>query len=130
MTRRRRSNANEVVTIYWRDIPAQVTASVAGQKQKALLTDRFQHAIDRAAAVAGLTETQAYVGEWRRVTSPVSGDLGQAQATAAQLEEDYPRPRLEALVATGGLDQNSTNLQETTIAATTSGAGNTSEESQ
>ena len=70
MSRRRRSSTDEVVTIYWRDIPAQTTASIGGESQKVLLADRFQHAIDRAAGVAGLTETSAYVGEWRRVATP------------------------------------------------------------
>jgi len=102
---RRRSKANQMVVIYWRDIPAQVTASNGGQTVKRLLEPRFQHAIDRAAGVAGLTETSAYVAEWRReATALTANDDAEALAekTAADLEQLFDRDRLEALVKDGG----------------------------
>ena len=100
---RRRGNANSITTIYWRDIPAQVIASAGGVTHKALLAPRFQHAIDRAAAVAGLTETEAYVAQWRRVSEPiVANPEAAASEVAAGLDADYPRARLERLVAAGG----------------------------
>ena len=73
-----------------------------------LLDARFQHAIDRAAAVAGLTATDDYVNEWRVVPEPLD-DTGIDVAAmldrrCADLEAAYPRDRLEALVATGGVD--------------------------
>lgn len=108
MPRRRRGAANELITIYWIDIPAQITAQAGDQKVKAMLTDRFQHAIDRAAAVADKTETQAYVAEWRRVARPLDGGADDVQAEvdaeAARLEAAFPRERLEAFVANGGAD--------------------------
>ena len=58
--------AAQLVTIYWRDIPAQVTAQRGSNREKALLAARFQHAIDRAAMVAGCTDPDSYVAEWRR----------------------------------------------------------------
>ena len=104
---RRRAKSNELTVIYWRDIPAQVTASAGGRIHKELLEPRFQVAIDRAATVAGLTETSAYVAEWRRESQPldpgVDGDQVAAD-TAAKLNDDYHRDRLEALVAAGGLE--------------------------
>ena len=105
MSRRRRGGPG-LVTIYWRDIPAQVTATdVDGGTEKVLLDDRFQVAIDRAATVAGLTETQAYVNEWRRETEPVDGDPVEAARTVAQqIDITYPRDRIDALIANGGLD--------------------------
>lgn len=105
MSRRRRSSSGELVTIFWRDIPAQITAARGREKEKALLTDRFQHAIDRAAGVAGLTDTNSYVNEWRRHTRPIDGDLAaEAGAEAARLENDYPKARIEDLVRNGGLE--------------------------
>lgn len=106
---RRRTSAKPAVTvIYWIDIPAQVTARGAGTTEKILLSDRFQHAIDRAAAVADKTETQAYVAEWRRVDRDLTADdadpAAESAAVAAELEEAYPRERLEALVKAGGVD--------------------------
>ncbi len=103
---RRRSSAGQLVTIYWRDIPAQVTASRGRDKQKWLLEPRFQHAIDRAATVAGLTDTHSYVAQWRREAQPVgevADLLAAAQAEAARLEQAHPPARLEELVAAGGL---------------------------
>ena len=106
--RRRRSGGEpEVATIYWRDIPAQLTARADGVQHKVLLHARFQHAIDRAAGEAGLTATDDYVNEWRTVRSPLPTD-DDIDVTLArlceQLEALYPRPRLEALVRSGGLD--------------------------
>lgn len=102
---RRRGNSNSITTIYWRDIPAQITASLQGTTHKALLEPRFQHAIDRAAAVADLTETEAYVSQWRKVSTPLTADPEQASAdAAAKVERDYPRDRLEQLVAQGGAE--------------------------
>lgn len=103
--RRRSSRQGSLTTIFWIDIPAQVTARRSGRTEKVLLSARFQHAIDRAAAVADKTETQAYVAEWRRVDVSIDGDLlAAAEAVAAELEADYSRERLEALVASGGVD--------------------------
>ena len=106
--RGRRRGASELIVISWRDIPAQVTGSAAGVKETKVLHDRFQHAIDRAAAVAGLTATQAYVGEWRRTSRPLDGDPAEAVAeVAAEIEASFDRDRLEAHVRAGGLDPDS-----------------------
>ena len=103
---RRRGGAPALSTISWRDIPAQLTARAADDQHKVLLHARFQHAIDRAAAVAGLTTTHDYVQQWRNASSPLgSGDVAaQLDQQCAELEAAYPRERLEALVANGGLE--------------------------
>lgn len=114
MGRRRRTKADALTVILWRDIPAQITASVGGATGKALLEARFQHAIDRAAAVADLTETSAYVSQWRRIEEPITGAGTEpvvdpdaaATARAEELSDLFPRDRLEAFVANGGLDPN------------------------
>ena len=99
-----------LVTIYWRDIPAQVTATTEdGSKEQVLMDARFQVAIDRAAAVAGLPKTDDYVNEWRRVATSVDGDpVAAAHAAAEQLDNDHPRDVLNALVDNGGLALDST----------------------
>ncbi len=103
--RRRSRNRASLVTIYWRDIPAQVNAARDDKKAQALLPARFQHAIDRAAVVAGKTDTQSYVAEWRQETGSLDDrDLhAQAGAEAERLDQEYPQDRLERLVASGGL---------------------------
>lgn len=106
--RRRRRGTNELITIYWRDIPAQITATVDGNKQSWLLEERFQVAIDRAAGVAGLTDADDYVLEWRRVPQPYEGDPQTgARAEAERVQDLYPPSRVRALVENGGLEANS-----------------------
>ncbi len=114
--RRRARGGPGLVVIHWRDIPAQVSGtSPGGHTEKVLLEPRFQHAIDRAAHVAGLTDTDDYVAQWRRVdhTDGVDDDIAAAaRAAADRIHREYPRERLEALVASGGLapiDQTATD---------------------
>ena len=104
--RRRGGGGPTVSTIYWRDIPAQLTARGAAEQSKVLLHARFQHAIDRAAGVAGLTSTDDYVKEWRNTAAPLSeGDISaKLDQLCADIEDQYPKERLEAIVANGGLD--------------------------
>ena len=96
----------ELILVCWRDIPAQVIVKIGRRSAKRVLGDRFQEAIDRAAMRAGLRDTDAYLGEWRRTVVPASGeDLeAEADAAAARLEADYPPERLRALVANDGLE--------------------------
>ena len=95
----------KLITIYWRDIPAQVTAQEGRVREKALLEARFQHAIDRAATVAGLTDTDSYIAQWNRKTFACEGDMAEAVAKeATKIEENYPAERLEILVKQGGVE--------------------------
>ena len=97
--------AAKLVTIYWRDIPAQVTAQAGRQREKALLDARFQRAIDRAATVAGLTETDDYVAEWRREAVECGANMAAAVAAeVGRIDEAFPPVRLEGLVWAGGLE--------------------------
>jgi hypothetical protein len=106
---RRRSTKPTLNTIYWRDIPAQITGRNTDSQSKVLLHARFQHAIDRAAAVAGLTSTDAYVQEWRTASAPLEpGDIhAQLDQLCAEIETAYPKDRLEEIVAAGGVDDAS-----------------------
>jgi Virulence factor len=96
----------ELIVVSWRDIPAQVIVKAGRRAAKRPLPDRFQEAIDRAAMRAGLRETDAYLGEWRRVGAGSCGDDLEAEAerTAARLDAAYPPERLRDLVANGGLE--------------------------
>jgi Virulence factor len=96
----------ELILVCWRDIPAQVIVKVGRRSAKRVLGDRFQEAIDRAAMRAGLRDTDAYLGEWRRTVAPAASDdlETEADAAAARLDVDYPPERLRALVANGGLE--------------------------
>lgn len=90
--------------ILWRDIPAQVLVKAGRATAKRQLPERFEQAVDRAAMRAGLTGTDAYLGEWRRGEPVTCGDdlEAEAQAAADALEGAYPPERLRALVANDG----------------------------
>lgn len=99
--------ANQLVTIFWRDIPSQVNAQAGRRRHQALLSERFQLAIDRAAMIAGLAGSDDYLNEWRRETRPCGDDLeAEATAAAAALEAEYTPERLNALASDGGAERD------------------------
>ena len=96
---------DEIVVIMWRDIPAQINGKVGEDKHGVVLPHRFQKAIDRAAMVAGKKTAQEYVGEWRRTSFPVAGELvSTVEGIAATIEAEFTNERLHELVANGGWD--------------------------
>ena len=110
MTARRAAGRNqrarsELVTILWRDIPAQVTARSGRNKKAVELSNRFQTAIDRAAMAAGKGTYDEYIGEWRRTATPCGENVeAEAEAAAARLESEYPNARLFCLADNGGCE--------------------------
>lgn len=94
----------EVQVVSWRDIPAQVKARRGRDRAAQVLSQRFQEAIDAAAMRVGLTETEAYLGEWRASSwEEQPGTPEEAAARrAAELEREYSDERLAALVERGG----------------------------
>ena len=97
--------AVRLITVYWRDIPAQVIARRGRTNTKLVLSDRFHAAIDRAAMRAGKGSSDKYLEEWRRVSRPCEGDMEEAmRAEVARLEAAFSDERLEAMVKAGGVD--------------------------
>jgi hypothetical protein len=95
----------ELTVIWWRDIPAQVTAKAGRESARAQLSERFQEAIDAAAMRAGLIGTDSYLAEWRRETRDCGDDLdGEVTEEAAWLEAAYPDDTLDRLVKADGRD--------------------------
>lgn len=95
----------DLITVFWRDIPAQVIAKQRRTTAKVELDPRFADAIDRAAMRAGAGSTDAYLEEWRRVSVPCGDDLqAEADAAAARLEADYDKQRLIGLIKNEGKD--------------------------
>jgi hypothetical protein len=98
----------QLITLYWRDIPAQVIAERGrGRKReqaKVELHRRFAIAIDAAAMRDGADSTDDYLAEWRRGAPVECGeDLeAEAAAQAAALEANYPAERVKTLVENGG----------------------------
>ena len=101
-----------LITLFWRDIPAQVIADSGRgrnrQQAKIELPRRFAIAIDAAAMKDGADSTDDYLADWRR-TSPVQCgcDLdAEAAKLVADLEADYPVERVRGLVENGGFDRD------------------------
>lgn len=94
----------KLITVYWRDIPAQVIAKRGRQSAKVQLPQRFQVAIDRAAMRAGKGSSDKYLEDWRRENRACGDDLqGEAQAEAERLNALFADETLERMVKAGGV---------------------------
>ncbi len=97
------------ITIFWRDIPSQIMVRKGRQRAKAMLSARFQEAIDRAAMRAGKGSSEQYLEDWRREYDDLRGESNMQEiATAAvqQLESSFTDEDLERLIRNKGLQQN------------------------
>ena len=95
----------KLITTFWRDIPSHVVARRGRETVcKVKLPERFEQAIDRAAMRAGKGSSDAYIEEWRQVSTEVQGDLeAAAQSAADALEAAFDEQRLERVVKAGGV---------------------------
>ena len=99
----------KLITGYWRDIPAQVSAKKGRTTSKVQLSQRFQEAIDRAAMRAGKGSSDAYLSEWRREASTCGDDLESAAKELAHvLEQRYNDDDLLALIRAKGVKTDPT----------------------
>jgi hypothetical protein len=93
----------ELTVIWWRDIPAQVTAKEGPARAAGELPPRFQEAIDAAAMRAGLIGTDAYLEEWRREPRSCGDDLDAEVAQELEwLDAAYTDDVLDRLVSANG----------------------------
>ncbi len=96
----------DLITVFWRDIPAQVMAKQRRQAEKLELSNRFAVAIDTAAMRAGLSGTDAYLQEWRRVSVPCGDDLkSEVEEAASRIEQEYHMDRLKRLIQQCGHEE-------------------------
>ena len=96
--------ANELTVIHWRDIPMQIVArGPDGASARALLTERFQEAVDASAMVAGLIGSDEYT-EQMRMDKRACGDDLEAEVEAARdaLEAEWTDEVLRATIRAGG----------------------------
>ena len=99
----RRRSANQLVIIYWRDIPTHVNGVAGRDKHQFPMKKRFETAVDRAAMKAGLTEASNYIGEVRRETRPAGDDpAAEAEALAAELDQHFTLDVLNTYVENSG----------------------------
>jgi len=94
--------------VYWRDIPAQVIVKTGRRNvAKRELSLRFTEAIDMCAMRTGAAETDDYLAEWRRADPVEVGDDLEAEAdkAVAEIEAEYDKERLVALVKSGGVQE-------------------------
>jgi hypothetical protein len=94
-----------MTVIWWRDIPAQVTAREGRRQSKIVLHPRFQVAIDKAASRAGKRAYNDYIDEWRRTQQRCGENIDEVVAAEAErIESDYDKHRLAMLIQSGGVD--------------------------
>ncbi len=100
---RRAASEKTVVTILWRDIPAQVNGQAGRDRHQVVLSGKFQRAIDRAKRKANIYTADEDIAQWCRVTVPCEGDVvAAAEAEAARLEASITREYLGKLAYAGG----------------------------
>lgn len=102
----------EKIVVCWRDIPSQVIVKNGRKRARALLSPRFQQAVDRAAMRARKHSEDAYMSEWVRNRSGLdhgcdgqSSLQGIAESIARELEGAYSDERLLALIRNHGLTE-------------------------
>ena len=99
---RRERGALEVVTIYWRDIPAQVNGQNGRERHQVLLSSKFQRAVDRAKRKAGVYTAEEDIAQWHRTSEVCEDHVLAAEAQAAALEAEYSKEYLGKLAYAGG----------------------------
>lgn len=77
--------------LYWHDIPVQVKATEGRTRSSASLSTRFQEAVDQAAMVAGMIDSDDYteVFRWGDAQARTGTPEEVAKAVAAELELMY-----------------------------------------
>ena len=94
----------KLITVFWRDIPAQVMAKRGRATAKVRLSERFQVAIDRAAMRAGKGSSDAYLSEWRRESAVCGEDLDdEARIAAERIETEFTDHDLDTLARAKGV---------------------------
>ena len=96
------------IDILWRDIPSQVLIKRGRDRGKYMFAHRFQAAIDRAAMRAGKGGSDAYLEEWRRVTTRID-EVGETDEIARrfgqEVEAEFSDTRLKKLITSKGFDE-------------------------
>ncbi len=100
----------EVTIIFWRDIPAQVRIGRGRKAARAILSERFEQAIDRVAMKIGATDGDAYTKEWR--DSIIEAQMPHDEASPKEivqahinaLEKQFDTMRLKQLIDNDGFD--------------------------
>ena len=92
----------ELQIVYWRDIPAQIVVRQGRKSARRELPPRFIEAIDRCAMRVGAKDSDTYLAEWRRGSSPAEVSDLEAERLTRDIEQSYDGDRLKALVANEG----------------------------
>ena len=98
------------IDILWRDIPSQVLIKRGRDRGKYMLSARFQEAIDRAAMRAGKGGSDAYLDEWRRVTTAIEAEGALADIAAQfgqEIEAQYSDEDITRLAKQNGYSEPS-----------------------
>jgi hypothetical protein len=94
----------KLTVMYWRDIPSQVIAQEGRTRHSAMLSQRFQEAIDSAAIYAGKTEAGAYMDHWRKEVLECSENLqAETEKKAGELEAAFSDEELRLLIKSKGV---------------------------
>jgi hypothetical protein len=81
-----------VQILYWKDIPVQVRVRDERSRASLPMPDRFQVAVDQAAMLAGLTDSDAYTElyVWQNADDRPGTTQEVAAAVVADLDAQFP----------------------------------------
>ena len=89
--------------VYWRDIPAQLLIGSGRKAAKLKLSDKFEKAIDRCAMKVGAKDSESYLQDWQKKTTPMeSTGLNAIDLEAEKIEQYYTHERLKELILNDG----------------------------
>jgi hypothetical protein len=108
----RTAGGSVVVTISWRDIPAQVNGQSGRERHQVVLPAKFQRAIDRAKRKANIYTADEDIAQWSRHSVPCDGDAAEAaEAEARRIEAAFSREFLGKLAYAGGFEADIDDTQ-------------------
>ena len=97
----------ELTVVRWRDIPMQVVAREGKGSARAMLSERFQEAVDASAMVAGLIGSDDYTAQMAMDRRACGDDLeDEVRREAECLEAEWSDDLLRTTIRTGGLRES------------------------
>ena len=97
----------QLITRYWRDMPAMITVKAGRKQAKRPLPETFEKAIDAAAMRCGADQSDDYLAGFRTsVPVEVSDDIeAEADRALELILRDYDSERLRELIKNNGYDR-------------------------
>ena len=100
-----------LIIVYWRDIPAQIIIGKGRGAKKVALNSRFEHAIDRCAMKVGAKDADSYISEWhKKVIGKITRNEDSILQKVTMIETTYSPERVKRIIDNDGWDNIKSDL--------------------